>query len=400
MRLAIVETAPKGGLLHYAVQLGDALAERGHEVDLITPRDNELAARTGAAHMRAVLTPPVRDMSQPRSRAAYQARRLAIALRLARAWARVLRESNRGRYDAEIVNCDVTLSPVALAVLALTLRPRRPRIAFVCHNVRPFNRWAGGELFETSRLLTALLRRLYARLDLVFVHGERSREEFESLWPPTRLATIPHGDEGIFAAEPPPPSAEERILFFGDWRKVKGLDVLTEAFDQLARRRPTVKLTIAGTPSPVDLDPERVRQWARGHGDGVEVIDQYVPVEDVPAVFGRARVVATPYLVGYQSGVAHLAMTMARAVVASDVGDLPSAVIDGVTGRVVPAGDAAALARALEELVSDPDAAQRAGEEGRRRLLRSSSWSDVAERVDAELAPLTVAAQAGRAERR
>ena len=43
-------------------------------------------------------------------------------------------------------------------------------------------------------------------------------------------------------------------------------------------------------------------------------------------MFARARVVATPYVVGYQSGVIHLAMTMGRAVVTSDVGDLPDAV--------------------------------------------------------------------------
>ena len=29
MRLAVIETAPRGGLLHYAVQLGDALADAG-----------------------------------------------------------------------------------------------------------------------------------------------------------------------------------------------------------------------------------------------------------------------------------------------------------------------------------------------------------------------------------
>src|SRR5690349_5889152 len=45
VRLAIVETAAYGGLLHYSAQLGDAVAERGHEVDLLTPRDNELVDR-------------------------------------------------------------------------------------------------------------------------------------------------------------------------------------------------------------------------------------------------------------------------------------------------------------------------------------------------------------------
>jgi glycosyltransferase involved in cell wall biosynthesis len=197
---------------------------------------------------------------------------------------------------------------------------------------------------------------------------------------------IPHGDERIFADEPPPPSPEERILFFGEWRKVKGLPALMEAFDELAARRPSVRLTIAGRPSPQDTDPDSVKRWAASHGERVKVIDRYVPLDEVPAVFGEARVVVAPYVVGYQSGVVHLAMTMGRAVVATDVGDLGSAVLDGVTGRVVPAGDTGALSAALEELASDPELAARLGSEGRRQMFERSGWETVAEQTDRALA--------------
>jgi glycosyltransferase involved in cell wall biosynthesis len=115
------------------------------------------------------------------------------------------------------------------------------------------------------------------------------------------------------------------------------------------------------------------------------VIDRYVPLEDVPAIFGEARVVVTPYVVGYQSGVVHLAMTMGRAVVATDVGDLGSAVVDGVTGRVVPPGDTSALSSALEQIVSDPELAARLGAEGRRQMLERSGWDVVAEQADRAL---------------
>ena len=176
------------------------------------------------------------------------------------------------------------------------------------------------------------------------------------------------------------------MLFFGDWRKVKGLAVLMEAFDELARRRPAARLTVAGTPAPEDWDPEILRAWARGHGDRVEVIDRYVPIAEVAPTFARARVVATPYLTGYQSGVIHLAATMGRAVVTSDVGDLGSAVRDGQTGRVIPPGDPQRLADALEEVLADPGLAARMGEAARRTVLEGSSWETVAERVEAELA--------------
>lgn len=388
MRLAVVESAPHGGLLHYAAQLADALAARGHDVDLITAQRNELLGRTGPAHMRAVLVAAMPRPSEPPSGLRYLIRRSVIAVRILQASARTIWELRRGAYDAALLVDDLDLSLTAAAALLLALVPGGPALVAVCHEPRPRNRWAGGELYASSPLLHALLRRFYARMDLVLIHGERSRAEFARTWPPVPLAVIPHGDERILVRKPPPPADEERVLFFGDWRRAKGLHELLAAFDELARRRPAARLTIAGTPTP-DGDPDRVRRWAADRSAQVEVIDRYIPLDAVAGVFARARVVAAPYLAGSQSGVVHLAMTMSRAVVVSDVGELGQMAADGEIGRVVPAGDVEALAAALEEVVSDPALAARLGAEGRRRVLAESGWERVAERVEAALLPLS-----------
>jgi glycosyltransferase involved in cell wall biosynthesis len=383
MRVAFVETAPFGGLLHYAAQLADAIAERGHNVDLIATRGNELENRGGAAAMRAILTPSVRDTEAPPNGAlARFIRRAGVGVRLTRCWAEIVRAARSDRYDLVVINSDIYYTVVALAVLVLTLLPGRPPVVFICHNAQPFSRGRDDQLTRIPGIQGFLLGRLFPRFRLILLHGEKSRSEFEASWPAARLATIPHGDERLFVDEPPPPSEEERILFFGLWRKVKGISVLTKAFDLIAARRPQAKLTLAGTPSPEDLDLPALSAWAGAHGDRVEVIDRYVPLEEVPAIFARARVVATPYLHAYQSGVVHLAMTMARAVVASDVGDLGSVIADGETGLLVPPGDASALAEALERLLADPGLARQMGVAGRERVLSGSSWEAVAERFD------------------
>lgn len=383
IRVAVVETSSQGGLLHYATQLADALAEHTAATDLIVPRGNELAAHTGPARRRAILPAPVpAETGISRIRLV---RRAQIALRLLIAWTQINWEVRKGRYDAVLLTCDVDLAPMALAVLVLTLFRKGRRVAVVGHSARPLNRWSGEEMFASPPLLMRLLRLMYARMDVVFVHGARSEADFRNTWPDARLATIPHGDERIFSGEPPPPALEERLLFFGEWRKVKGLNVLRDAFDELLARRPGARLTIAGAPCPVDLDPEEVRRWAAGHDGGVRVVDRYIPVEEVPELFGSARAVVTPYLVGYQSGVVHLAMTMGRAVVASEVGDLTSAVLDGQTGLTVPPGDAHALALALERILGEDGLAERLGAQARQRLMRESSWEVVAERVLAAL---------------
>ena len=74
-----------------------------------------------------------------------------------------------------------------------------------------------------------------------------------------------------------------------------------------------------------------------------------------------APAVGASYTAGFQSGVVHLAMTMARAVVTSDVGELGRTVRDGETGILVPTDDPAALAAAIARVLEDPGLRARLG---------------------------------------
>jgi glycosyltransferase involved in cell wall biosynthesis len=67
------------------------------------------------------------------------------------------------------------------------------------------------------------------------------------------------------------------------------------------------------------------------------------------------------------------AMASARAVLATATNGARDAVLPGTTGEIVPVGDAAALARALERLAGDRAQCQRYGEAGRARVLERYS---------------------------
>jgi glycosyltransferase involved in cell wall biosynthesis len=69
-------------------------------------------------------------------------------------------------------------------------------------------------------------------------------------------------------------------------------------------------------------------------------------------------------------------------VVASDAGGLPEVVEHGVTGLVVPRGDASALANAIAELLADPERRRRMGVAGRERALRLFDWDRSAEQFE------------------
>ncbi len=82
-------------------------------------------------------------------------------------------------------------------------------------------------------------------------------------------------------------------------------------------------------------------------------------------------------------GVAILeAMAMALPVVASRIGGIPEAVLDGTTGILVPAGDPGALSAALDRLAADGDERRRMGDRGRERVAAEFSLARTAERYE------------------
>jgi glycosyltransferase involved in cell wall biosynthesis len=62
-------------------------------------------------------------------------------------------------------------------------------------------------------------------------------------------------------------------------------------------------------------------------------------------------------------------MAFSRPIVATAAGGIPDAVEDGVTGCLVPVRDAAALARSLLALITDPSRRAEMGARGRQRFL-------------------------------
>ena len=68
---------------------------------------------------------------------------------------------------------------------------------------------------------------------------------------------------------------------------------------------------------------------------------------DVAQYFQRADFVVLPYLAASGSAVASVALRYGKPIIASRVGGLTDVVEDGVSGVLVPPGDATALARAI-----------------------------------------------------
>ena len=110
----------------------------------------------------------------------------------------------------------------------------------------------------------------------------------------------------------------------------------------------------------------------------------FVPPSEVGAYLERAAVVVCPSRREGYGVVAREAMAYARPVIATSVGGLPDAVIDGETGLVVPPRDVEALRAALERLLGDAELRARLGA-GARRFAEERLGFDTAAHATVEL---------------
>lgn len=383
-RIVLVEFAPSGGLFQFSVQLGEAIARTGATVEVITGPKPELSSREPGCRVRAIFPTwhPTAGADAPEWWR--KARRGVRAGRHALAWLVLLAELKRTRPD--VVIWSAWRFPIdAWGVRAVRKALPDAVLGLVAHEPRPVVEQPGQEgMYKTSG--TGALGKAYADLDVAYVLGESARKALIDAWPlKAGVHVIPHGDEGIFASASIKGAAETGpvALSFGTITTYKGTDTLCAAWPAVRAEVPDARLVIAGALS-ADMDEAQLRSEASGLA-GVTLNTGYIAVPDVPPYFDGARCVVLPYKRSSQSGVAHLAHTLRRPVVASSVGDIPSVVHDGESGILVPPNDPAALAGAVIRLLTDPQLAQQMGEAGAAGLAQAASWDEVAARLLAGL---------------
>src|SRR5206468_12053710 len=111
-----------------------------------------------------------------------------------------------------------------------------------------------------------------------------------------------------------------------------------------------------------------------------------VAPHELQASYARAAVCVLPSVLDTRGDTEGLGVVLLEAmnhgtpVIASRVGGIPDIVEDGVSGLLVPPGDADALATAVRRVRAGPSLARRFGDAGRRRRREPFSWDAVGPR--------------------
>jgi glycosyltransferase involved in cell wall biosynthesis len=278
-----------------------------------------------------------------------------------RAGRRLLREVRQHRID--IVHAHDFYSNVFAAPWA-----RAAGAAFIASR-----RWWQGST-GARRLAN---RASYALADRVLANSPavaRMLREQEKV-PAHRIVIVPNFLDEIAFADPPPGWLEERrrtlelpqnalvIGSVGSLSPVKDNATLLHAAARLAARVPQLHVLLAGRDAGSRTSLERLAEELR-------IADRVHFAGELPQQPSAHYLLDVSALTSVSEGLPNSvleAMAAARPVVATAVGAVADAVVDAVTGFVVPPRDPDALADRLGRLLEDAGLRRRLGEAGRSR---------------------------------
>ncbi len=371
MRIVLVGPAHplRGGIAHHTASLSLALG-RKHEVNLISFRRQypSLLFPGRSQHdcsSSALVVPslPLIDSLSPGS------------------WAEAGRRIEAWEPDVILFQWwQPFFGPAYRSVIKSVGSRRRVTVLLYCHNVLAHPEWRvpGRRMLERR-----LAKQTFRVVDGFLVQASSMIPEVHALCPGALVERVYHPLYDFFTQwDLSTPRVEEsrepELLFFGNIRRYKGLEVFLRALGILRAEMP-FRAVIAGE---FYMDPRPFHRMAEqlGIAGRITWLDRYIPNEDVPSLFRRADLVVLPYLEASQSGVVPVAYLFNVPVVASDVGGLAEVVVDGETGFLVPPGNPKALAEAVVRFFREQRAVlfRKNIEEFRRRL----TWDGLVESIE------------------
>jgi glycosyltransferase involved in cell wall biosynthesis len=342
--------APVGGLFRHVLDLARGQIERGHRVGLIAD------SSTGGARAETALA--------------------ELAPRFELGLTRISMRRHPGPQDLlglvhlnrRIRDCQADVAHGhgakggAFARLAFPARP--PLRVYTPH---------GGSLWFESNTLTGKIyltteKLLTRRRSLYIFESEFSARTFgRKIGQPRGLVCVVHN--GVAKAEFEPvetaPDATD-LLFLGEFRALKGVDVLIEALVQLRAGGRNVTATLVGD------GPDKAALHALVERHGLTGSVRFMPPTPARQAFALGRVMVVPSRRESLPYVVLEAAAAARPLIANRVGGIPE-IYGSMADALVPPEDPAALAKAIARSLDDPSAAAKLARGLRERVAAEFS---------------------------
>lgn len=341
---------------HLAAVLTEFAASRAMECRILSLNDGPELQRLMVAGREIVFTGSERT----------KGRFLVTAIRAAR------RQAGKGKSKTKLVVAGhPNLAPVVRA-----MRLGAPRLkAIICtHGIEVWEPLARMRRMALRRADVVLAPSKYTADHVAAVQGVATEKIRVLPWAldPQFEALAPQAAKAAAPADFP----EGRVvLTVGRWRadeRYKGMDTLITALPRLLPRWPEVQLAAVGEGDDRDwLENLANKNGVRRHVHFLSGLSY----AELAACYAHCEIFALPSK-GEGFGLVYLeAMACGKPVIGGAHGGAPEVIEDGRTGYLVPHGDAAHLATAIETLLSDPALEQEMGRRGKERVENEFRFS-------------------------
>jgi glycosyltransferase involved in cell wall biosynthesis len=323
--------APVGGLFRHVVDLARGQAARGHQVGVIAD------SSSGGAQAEATLTELSKTLALGLSR-------VPMSRRLGTTDVRAV--AHVGTRAAETA-ADVIHGHGAKggAYARLARNPRAIR-GYTPHGGSLHFRWSTPAGFFYLLAERMLMR----RTDLFLFESAFGRAAFRSkVGEPATLTRVVHNGVNRTEFEPVVRNSEATdLVFIGELRVLKGVDVLLNALSLLARDGTRVSLTVVGD------GPDRVAFERQAAEQGLSETVRFAGSMPARPAFALGRVLVVPSRAESLPYIVLEAAAAGLPMIASKVGGIPE-IFGSESGELVPPGDAPALACAIGKALRNDD---------------------------------------------
>lgn len=257
----------------------------------------------------------------------------------------------------------------------------RMKVVITAHDVESFVKGSSQKLAKI----------IYSSANSVIVHNNVSKNELEKKLSinSKKINIIPHGNYISVANSSlgKEVSIEKLgliedgckvLLFFGQIKEVKGLDILISALPMILEKHKNVRVLIAGRPWKDDFTfyLRKIQELDLEKNFTLHI--QYIDNENVDYYFNVADLVILPYRKIYQSGVLLNAMSYKKPVIASDLPGMKEIINHNETGFLFKSGDEFDLAKCIITALDNEEKLSRIGENGFNKVIQNNNWRNIA----------------------
>ena len=272
------------------------------------------------------------------------------------------------------------LAPIYFVIL-LICKIRRKKILITVHNVIPH---------ENNKMNNFLNKTILVFGDKFITHTERNKENLSNFYdiPKDKISVIPHGIlksiliKNISKKEARKylkiPQSSKVILYFGNIRDYKGLDILIQSLKFIIKEIKDTILIIAGKSW---IDWNKYKEIIKKYGLQDHIVKKldFILPSQIEYYFSASDIIVLPYkYFDSQSGVGALALSFKKPLIVTNVGGLPDFVKD--KRAVAKPNDPQDLAKKIIQVLKDKNLIRKLSKDSE-ELTKKYNWDEIGEKI-------------------